>query len=588
MQRRVQRWLAELRRRRVLRSLSLYAGLAWLVIGIGDIAFPLFGAPPWLLEAVIWGALFGLPCAGLAAWFWQLVPENDEPRAPTDTASRKLPWDVVLFASLLAALAVSVTLNLSDPRLAEAPARLATPTSLAVLPFADLSEGQSQRYLADGLAEELLTVLARHTTLPVAARTSSFVFRDQTIGVPAIAAQLGVSHVLEGSVRRENDDLRVDVQLIDGHTGFRLWNNRYDATIDRLLVVQEQIAQRIVGALEAGVLDTSQRQHAAPAAYIAYLRASELARQGSGAALAEAAAQFEQALALDPSFAPAWARLANVYANLGGQGHEDYADAFTRSRQAAQRAVEADPAHPGGYVQLAWVAHRHEGDLEAAASAMQRALALEPASVSTLRAAAVLLLQLGKVEDAIRLLESCARRSPLDPRGFFNLGVAQKYADDLDAARRSFERVLKLSPNYNGVQFQLGELHLLRGETDQAAALLNDLPGFRGPFGRALTAHARGDSAGADLALTELIEGWGDTWPSTIADVFAFRGETTAAFEWLDKDIEKFGAAGWGELKLSRLLDNLKRDPRWFALLERVGASESRLNAITLDLTGLP
>ncbi len=586
MSRLLSAFLAELRRRRVLRSLSLYAGGAWIVISLCDVALPFVDAPTWVMDLVIWAALSGLPIAGILSWFWQVVP--DASSASIRAPRAKAPWDVALIAVLLSALTVSVYLNLTGSAAPEKDSRRPQVKSLAVLPFSDLSPLGDQRFLVDGLAEELLNILTRNPEVQAVGRTSSFSFKTQDLAIPEIARQLDVAYLVEGSVRRDGDRVRVSVKLVSGRDGYQLWGNTYDDTFDSLFEIQRRIARRIAAALDVGILSgngpilTTSTQ-----AYVAYLQASDLARQGSADTLEQAAALFEQSVALDPGYAPAWSRLASVYGNLAGQGHRDYDGTFSLARQAAERAISEGPEYAGGYVQLAWIEHRHAGNLPAAAEAMQQALVLDSHNVSTLRGAATLLLQLGRVSEAVRVLEHCARRSPLDPQVLFNLGVAQKYAGDFDGSMKSFDTVLSLSPDYNGVGYQAAEVHLLQGRSAEARALFETLPGYRGTVGQALTSFQLGNREASDAALDALKQGWGEIWPGTIADVHAYRGELDEAFAWLEKDVAQFGAAGWGELKLQRLLDNLKSDPRWFALLERVNASDRQLDAIDLNVASL-
>ena len=576
---RIEHLLNELRRRRVLRALSIYAGAAWLLIGVCDIALPMFNAPDWMMRTLIWAALAGLPVTALVSWFFDITPIRPE----QDSTARKRPWDVVVIAVLLTALGVSIFFNLARPEsVGELP-----PASVAVMPFTDRSADQDHAFFGDGLAEELLNLLTQNPALQVAARTSSFSFRDTKLPVTDVARQLQVAYVLEGSVRRDNEKLRVSAQLISGRDGYHVWSETYDEAFNDVFSIQEKIALQIAAALEAGALGARHVRRTDPNAYLSYLRASHLARTGTPESMQQALELFEQTLAVDPEYAPAWSRLSSVYGSLASRGHMDYESGFEAAKHAARRAIEASADHADGFVQLAWIAHRYEGNLAAAAQHMQQALSLEPRSVSGLQSAAVLMLQLGQIDDAIAVLEHCAKRSPLDAKGHFNLGVARKYGDRLNAALQSFQTVTKLNPDYDGVIFQLAETLLLMDRPDDALANFEQLEGFRRPYGRALVEHARGNSDASNAALAQLIDGWGDDWPGTVADVHAFRGELDPAFEWLELDFQKFGAAGWGELKLQRLLDNLKGDSRWHELLERAGATDEQLAALAIDVSSL-
>ncbi len=457
--------------------------------------------------------------------------------------------------------------------------------SVAVLPFIDMTAAQDQAYFGDGLAEELLNLLAQNPALRVAARTSSFSFRDNAVPIGEIASQLGVKHVLEGSVRRDGDRIRVIAQLISADDGYHIWSESYDEPFGDIFSIQDRISAQIAAALEVSVLgDQARAPQTDPETYALFLQAKHRARQGSREAMEQAVAFFKEALSIDSGYAPAWAHLANVYNNLAGQGHWDRDEGFLAARDAALRAIDVGPEYSGGYQQMAWIAHRYDGDLGAAMQHMQRALQINSADVEILRNAAVLLLQIGRLEEAIRVLEYCAARSPMDPRGFYNLGVAYKYADRLEDAEHSFRKIMQMSPEYNGAKYNLAETLLLMGRPEEALILWQQLQEHRPAMGTALVMYALQRQEESDAALAELVAGWGEQWPDTVADIHAYRGEIDEAFAWLEKDYEKYGAAGWGEMKLQRWFDTLRGDPRWTAILERAGVSDDQLSLYDLDV----
>lgn len=197
----------------------------------------------------------------------------------------------------------------------------------------------------------------------------------------------------------------------------------------------------------------------------------------------------------------------------------------------------------------------------------------------------MLLIHLGRLDDAIAVQEYSAERSPVDPIAYFNLGLAYKYADRLVDAERSFCKVVQLSPDYATAHYQLGLTLLLADRIDEALELFRDsTDGYNHHKGLALACHALGRHEESDAALGRLVDGWGDTWPSLVVHVHAYRGEIDEAFAWLEKEYEKFGPAGWGEWKYQRLFDNLRDDLRWAAFLERVGVSYAQLAKYRLDV----
>ena len=574
---RLERLLDAARRRNVFRPLSIYVGIAWLLISAGDVFFPLLAVPQAYFPFFVWLLVAGVPLVAIGAWFIGPIAPPEE--GATNRLGLGLELLVVLV--LLSALVLALLLQQGNrPAMAVEPPE----KSIAVLPFLDFSSSQDQAYFGFGLAEELLNVLAANPTLRVAARTSSFQFAEAGREFGQIAEQLGVRYVLEGSVRREGERLRVTAQLIDSSSGFHLWSESFDEGFADVFAIQDRIAGQIVAALELELLDAPAIRRTDPESYRQFLSATQAARTGSAAALAQAEEQLRAVVAVDPDYAPAWARLASVLANRASQGDIEQAPGFAQSRAAAQRAVEVGPDYAGGHLQLAWLAHRVDGDLATSFRYLQEAIDLEPRSVAALWQAANLLLQAGRLEDAIELFEHCANQSRIYPTGYFNLGIAYKYAGRFAEAEAAFDRVGALSPNYNGLAYQLGEVYLHQGRLEEAEALWAGLDAHRPLYGRALLAHARGDEAAADDAQAQLARDYGDQWPGVIADVAAYRGQRDVAFEWLERDVAKFGAGGWGELKLQRFLVPLHEDPRWSALLTRLGVSSEQLAPLKLEL----
>ncbi len=491
----------------------------------------------------------------------------------------------------LGALVVAAVLQVSIERLLEIPddaPRVGLSVggqSVAVLPFVDLSENQDQAYFADGLADELLILLSSNPSLQTVARTSSFAFRDQELPAVEIARRLAASHLVEGSVRQDADTVRVSVQLIDGATGYQIWSESIEERLGDVFAIQDRVSQQIAATLEVGMLgNQAAARRTTPEAYTLFLQAKYRARQGSRESLEDAVELLREAVVIDPDYAPAWAQLAGAYSNLAGQGFWEWSRGFEAARTAAERAIDADDDYAGGYAERAWVAHRFDGDLEVAYENIERALAIDALDVEILPEVAVLLLQTGKIDEAISVLRYAIRRSPNDPRLRFNLGTMYKYADRLDESERTFQAIQAEYPDYNGVPFQLFELSLLNGDAELALERAQALNDYNRLKGVAVALYDLGRREESNDTVTELVETWGETWPSVVADVFAYRGELDAAFDWLDRDYEKFGASGWGEIRLQRWYDNLRADPRWAALLERVGFADHDLEGLSLTL----
>lgn len=514
------------------------------------------------------------------------VEASDSAAASAPTAAtrvrqplRSVPW--VLAGVLLLAVIVYWAGRSGEPT-----ADAVVPTSLAVLPFTDLTAAGDQAWFADGMAEEVLNLLAKIPALRVASRTSSFSFRDANVPIGEIARQLRVSHVLEGSVRRSGDRVRITAQLISAEDGYHLWSDAYDRELDDLFAIQDDIAAKIVNALQVRMLDDLPEVAATdPAAYTQFLQANYLALQGSRESLAEATGLYLESLEIDATYAPAWSNLAGTYANQAAAGFLDYDGGYAKSREAALEAIATDPAYAAGYGQLAWVALWHDGDMNAAARHLETALTLAPRDAALLGHAAVLVMALGRVGDALALHEYSVARSPVDPVAQYNLALSHKYADDLQAAAAGFRKVLQLSPDYTAARYHLGETLLLDGRAQEALdAWSEDGDDAYRLKGLALAHHSLGNAEAAAQALDELTARFGAQWPSEVAHVHAWRGDIDAAFEWLDREYAAYGAGGWGEWKLQPLYANLHDDPRWQAFLERVGATDEQLARVEFEI----
>ncbi len=594
----MQRLIREVRRRNVHRAAAGYLAMSWIVLQLAEVMMEIYdldqGAAQWIVAVLAVGFV---PAMALA-WIFEFTPSGLKRESEIrHTAAEERASGGRLDRILIALLALGLVVLAVDRFLLEpaeetadgavgsqdaAPATAAQRPSIAVLPFLDLSPAGDQDHFASGIAEELLNLLTRLPGLDVAARTSSFSFKGKDVPISDIAARLNVRYVLEGSVRTSGERLRITAQLIDATTGYHVWSENYDSASGDLFEIQEDVASRVVRIIEPTLLARLPPvQRADPEAHALVLEAEYLAGQVTPETLSQAVQRFQAALDLDPSYARAWLGLSVTYNNLAATGMVDWDTGHQQALAAAKRSLELDTDLPGAYDQLAWIARAYQGDVPAAAHYLEKALALAPRNPDVVGHAAVLLQSIGRLPQALPLHEFSVERDPLDPIGLFNLGLAYYFADRLEAAAAQLRRVLQLSPDYRGAHYRLGTIALRQGQRETALAEFEREPDpeFR-IKGRALALFALGRRDEADAALEALIDGWGDQWPSEVAQVYAYRGDVDAAFEWLEKDFAVAGAAGWGEWRLMHLYQNLHHDPRWDAFLERVGASDEQLAAI--------
>jgi len=578
----------ELKRRHVIRTGVAYLAASWLLVQLLETLFPIFDLPETSIRWVVIVLAIALVPLLALSWVFEWTPEGF--RKEEDVAvgreerrrgSRKLDGVVIVILSL------AVGYFALDKFLFEPPARRApVQNTIAVLPFLDLSSAGDQEYFSDGIAEELLNLLVKVPRLRVAARTSSWSFKGKDTPVAEIGRTLNVAHVLEGSVRTSGDRMRITAQLISATDGFHLWSETYDVPAGDIFEVQDRISASIVDALTIEVLgDMPKSEQTKPAAHTLFLEGRYLERQGTPESMARAGELFEQALALDQTYVSAHVALATTLINQTSAGLRPWDEGHDMARAELLKALEYDPQNAGAYAQLAWIAHAYDGDLVAAADFVERAIELAPGDPTLIGNAAVLVQSLGRLEEAIALQEYSVEQTPVDPRAHYNLGLAYYFARRLDDAEASIRKVLVLSPDYSSARYRLGTILLFKGDAEAALEVFEDEPdaAFR-VKGRALASYALGRTEESQAALRELMDGWGEQWPSEVAQVHAFRGELDEAFEWLEKDYEVSGAAGWGEWRHMLLYDNLREDPRWQQFLGRVGVSDGQLQEISLHL----
>src|SRR2546421_2773082 len=458
--------------------------------------------------------------------------------------------------------------------------------SIAVLPFVDMSAGKDQEYFSDGISEELLNLLAKIPQLQVTARTSSFAFKGKETGIPEIARTLHVANVLEGSVRKAGNSVRITAQLIKAGTDTHLWSQTYDRKLDDIFAVQDEIAADVVKQLKVTLLGAAPKARTTdPEAYALYLQAVQLGLPFTAEAFQQSGALYRKVLAIDPRYAPAWVGLSRNFTNETGQGLLPGKEGFAQAREAAVKALAIDPDYAPAHAQLGWIAMYGDNDLASAALHLERALALEPADLSVLTTSATLLQSLGRLDEALALEEAAVLRDPVNVTARFNLGYHQRMASRLDAAIASFRTVLSLSPSNGGAHCQLGVALLLKGDAKGALAEIEqETSEIYKMIGLPMAYHALGRKADSDAALAALIAKYEKDGPSNIASVYAYRGEADQAFEWLDQAGED-GDRGLREIGTDNLIGKSRADPRGLAFLRKIGKAPEQLAKVEFKVT---
>ena len=463
--------------------------------------------------------------------------------------------------------------------------------SIAVLPFANLSGDAANEHFADGLAEELLNVLAKIPGLRVASRTSAFVFKGKSVDVPTVAKKLNVSSILEGSVRASGQRVRVTAQLVEAASDSHLWSHTYDRDVQDIFAVQDDIAQSVVKELRRALLGESAAVAANASvgaqvvaatrgrtenarAHQLYLHGRFLIERMTRTDATTAIDYCRQALQLDPDYALAWAGLAGAYTTLAHWGWAPLEETFELAREAAQRALRLEPDLAEAHSELGWIRMTFDCDWRGAEASYRQALAFGSGNCSILVGASVLAEILGRKVEAAALARRAAEIDPLSFVAQGNLALRCFNAGLLDEAARAAETALGLRARGALLHWILGTILLERGEPEQAMQQfeLEEAATLR-LLGRALALHVSGSPAQAQAALDELIKVGADDSAYQIAEAYAYRGEADRAFEWLERARVQRDP-GVSQLQTGPLLRNLHGDPRWRIFLEKMGFGE--------------
>jgi TolB-like protein/Tfp pilus assembly protein PilF len=449
--------------------------------------------------------------------------------------------------------------------------------SIAVLPFADMSAAKDQEYFSDGLSEELLNLLSEIPELKVIGRTSSFSFKGKNEDLRIIGEKLGVAHILEGSVQKEGNKIRVTAQLIKAIDGSNLWSQKYDRDLKGIFELQDEIAGDVVEQLKLKLL-------AVPTAKVSgngNVEAYNLILQGNyfydkldKESVAKAVDFYRQALAIDSTNARAWERLANAVSRQAWQNYIDRNLGREQAKQAALKSIALDKDLAEGYVELGDQYLYSEFNWKAAEENYLKALKLEPDNPDILYSlGGGLYFATGRWDDAIKNMKRCIELDPLKPLSHLNLGNILSHAGRIGEATPYLKKALELNPQFQRAHLYLGRNYLVSGKTDLALKEIQqeNLEVFR-TFGMALVYHALGKKKEADEVLAIFMEKFQNEWNYLLAELYAYRGENDKALLWLETAYQN--KDGWLVfLKGDPLMKNLKTDNRYKAFLKKMNLS---------------
>jgi len=458
---------------------------------------------------------------------------------------------------------------------AEARQPAANPISIAVLPFSDMSPEQDQAYLADGVSEDILNRLAGVPGLRVISRSSAFSFRGANVEAPTVARQLDVSYVVEGSVRAFGEQLRVTAQLIDARSDTSLWSATYNRELGDVLSIQSEIATSIADSLSVELLETGPEARPIDSeAYRLALRAKYFWNRKLPDDQQKALRYYQQALEVDPAYAPAWAGLSASYLALANEGRMPREEGLEKAREAARTALSADPGLSDAHVRMGMV-YMEDHNRAAAFEEYRRAQELDPNNPVAMAVMAVVWLE-GRLDEGIEWYRKAAHVDPLTTTWPNNMAYLLIRAGRLDEAEQAARQAMELGPSSFTPRHNLAVVHLLRGQFEEALEVGEGLSEHPEKT-RLLAAinHGLGRQHEANLALQELTHAAGADSPLTVAEAHARCGNADQAFEWLNAanaaHLERFGKGLEFELiRTDPFLQGLQDDHRWIAFLERL------------------
>ena len=442
--------------------------------------------------------------------------------------------------------------------------------SIAVLPFNNKSADPENEYFSDGLTEELLNVLARIPDLKVTGRTSSFAFKGRHEDLREIGQKLGVGTLLEGSVRKAGNRVRITAQLIKVADGFHLWSETYDRVLDDIFAVQDDIARAVSSAMHVTLLGKPAAAQGSAEGYALILQGNHFVLQNTEPALARAEQLYRQVIDQGPGDARAWSGLARVYAYQAFYGHADVGESRRRARAAAERAVALDDGLADAHEMMGMILASLEFRWEEAMEELRRARMLAPGASSPMLTTAIYEAAFGRLEESLPLVRRAQEIDPLNPSVHMHCGRIYGWVPDLRAARDAYTRAMELSPGMASVNANLGLNLLWSGARDEALAQIQREPsaGYR-EYALAIAYATLGRHAESDAALARLLAE-GEQWAYQFATAYAVRGETDRAFHWLERAYELHDS-GVVLTKMNPLFASLHPDPRWPRILEKLG-----------------
>ena len=597
----IDNFFAELKRRNVYKVAVAYAVVAWLLIQAASIFLPAFDAPPWVMKIFIIVIIFGFPVALIFSWAFEFTPEGiklESEVEPNQSIARRTGRKIVALTITVAVLAAGLfayQLIRSNPQGSKSsePAPISN-KSIAVLPFDNLSRDPDNAYFSEGIQDEILTRLAKIAELKVISRTSTQRFKSSPNDLKQIAQQLGVANILEGSVQKAGDQVRVNVQLIEAATDAHLWAESYDRKLTDIFAVESEIARTVAETLKAKLTGSAERVLAArptdnPEAHQLYLRGRYFWNRRTEENIKKALGYFQQAIEQDPSYALAYAGLADCYALMPNYSERPPKEDIQRALAAAHRALEFDDSSAEAHTALA---NTLVDDLQLpeAEREFKRAIALNPNYATAHQWYGECLQAEGRSEEALVQLKLAHELDPLSLIINSVYGSVLGTAGHHDEAVQQLHRTLEMDPTFGPAQLMLGQVLEDKGNLAEATAAYEKARDMAPtPIRQAMLAcvyarTGRLEDAGKILADLTSHSAHGYIQSYFLALAHLALGHKEEALRFLEQAYEERGiqlVGNTGTLKIDKRLDPLRGDPRFETLLAKFMGTAPLTRAIS-------
>lgn len=569
-------YFAELKRRNVFKASVAYLIVAWIIAQIASIVLPTFDAPPFVLKTILFLLIIGFPIILVFAWAFELTPEGIKKTKEVNLKkSITLKTSSRLNKMIITSLSIAVILLLfnqfRNTPFDETDLIDSNEKSIAVLAFKDMSPEQDQEYFSDGISEELLNLLAKIPELRVISRTSSFSYKGKNETLETIGRELNVTHILEGSVRKSGNKLRITTQLIKVADGSHLWSETFDRNMEDIFKIQDEIAEVVIKQLKIKLLgDIKKTKEVDPEAYSLYLQANYFYQQSSDEEIIKAEETVRQSLTIDSTYAPSWNLLSKIIRESAfNLSQLPFKTGLELAIAAAQKAIDIDNKYAPAYAMLS-VIYLTDLNFESARENITKAMMLDGGNAYVVSSAALNAGYSGRIEEALELYHKSIQLDPLRYRIYLNLGIGYYWLNRLDEAYDAVQKYMFYSPNAAIHHSVNSKILIGQGKYEEALKEAEkETNEFYNLYARNLALFALEKHIEADSLLIQIIDTYGKTHWSNIAEIYAFRGEIDNAFKWLNISFEQ-SDNNLIEAVNEPTFNNLHNDPRWQILLTKM------------------